>query len=263
MKSEKLLKYLTDKRLILCNYDFGSFGAGEMYHLHEDAVEYFDLYYGNLKVSTQQQLYAWSCKLLWLNSWLEEGEFVQIVTDVSHAEMGLCVRSFSEHTANVVANRVYYLKYQNKLYLNIKGTRKLIFNPALPIPKEEKSKIIAELFGFKKIASSERITATIEMLYENKIPITNKSIADSVGVTEHTVSRNMDGETRDLIKQYNKTMKDEELLNKAMEILGHMDKVSVRELQEILNTRNVPVLKQAIELSLANGVQTRKKGQAR
>ena len=261
---ENLTKYLIDRKLILCNYDYSSFN-GDEYHYYEDGVFFYDLYFNYLKISKKEQLFAWGCKLLNINRGLSEEEFTEIMVDVSDAKMEFCVRSFSAETVLDLSDKVYSLMVNNKLHVphSKYNTRHLIFNPSKFISKEDKRSIIGSKCGKKRKLTDGMIYEYIETV-DSDVEITNNDIAKFYETTPQTVSRNMTGEIKDYMKEHNQTARATELYNKAIKALSGVSEISLRQLQEILNTRNVPVLKQAIKSRIEEGeVTIRTKGKNR
>lgn len=268
----KLTRYLTiDNRYILCNYKFVGTDGDGLYDYHPDGVLYYDLLFNGFKISTKEHLYSWGCKFLSMNSGISEEEFEKVLMDVSMSNMGLCIRTFSAHTIKDMADKIYAKMLLGKLFipLNKFNKRKVIFNPNVKMPLKDKLSIVGKLCGNGRKITDEALYEFIEGCDTDFI-VTNKVIAEEFKTTEQTVSRSMNGELRDYIKDHNETAKQTALYKKASSLIADIIEqridpiISLREMQEFLNTRNVSVIRQAMDEQLKNGkIKLRGKGEKR
>lgn len=178
------------------HYDF----QGSDYLYFEDKVEFYSLDYSKRKIQSFQELIYCMEVVLWLNPNLSWEKFIEMAVWVSDRTNGKTVRTYSEFRIEQACVRVF--DQRRKPYVN--NYRRIVFNPARRMSKDEKMSIVGKMCGGRKSRiDTQNIYDVVEEMMVNNIKIRLGDVAKSLGVSRQTISTHITPDIKGMIKDYN------------------------------------------------------------
>ena len=203
---ERNLKFLNDRRIVYRRKPITDIPTieNEVYVFYENGThECYELFRSKAKITTYRSL-KWHLLTLWyLNSRLDQDDFMQIAEVIANKNHGFI--SFNIH-AELLRKIVYEVSMcdleeppKNKL-------RKVIFKYGNGLCKEEKLRVVGELIGRSKRIHEDDIYECMIDLNDMGKKITISRIAGLLDCSTRTIHRNMCEELK----------REKELLNQQL-----------------------------------------------
>ena len=140
--------------------------------------------------------------------------------------------------------------YKQKAIPWCRRKRRLIFNPEIIISPEEKKSISATLCKRGVVFTKRDVLDAIEYFKKFNIIITSQRISRHINCSLPTVNRLLDKKTKDIIKFYNISIREEKKILKVVESIQILtsggDEIKIRSLKLLTAERNYEIIKKAI-----------------
>jgi hypothetical protein len=206
MSHNRNTKYLDDKRIVYRRNPITDKPTqeNERYLFYEKGTyECYSLFSSKAKITTYRSL-KWHLLVMWyLNSQLDQDEFIEIAEVIANKEQGFT--TFTIHP-ELLRKMVYDISMldledppRNKL-------RKVIFKPYNRLCTEEKLRIVGELVGRSKSIHQDDVYQCMLEINDFGDKITISGIAKLLNCSTRTIHRNMGIELK----------REKELLNKQL-----------------------------------------------
>jgi len=206
MSHNRNTKYLDDKRIVYRRNPITDKPTqeNECYLFYEEGTyECYSLFSSKAKITTYRSL-KWHLLVMWyLNSRLDQDEFIEIAEVIANKEQGFT--TFTIHP-ELLRKMVYDISMldledppRNKL-------RKVIFKPYNRLCTEEKLRIVGELVGRSKSIHQDDVYQCMLEINDFGDKITISGIAKLLNCSTRTIHRNMGIELK----------REKELLNKQL-----------------------------------------------
>ena len=206
MSHNRNTKYLDDKRIVYRRNPITDKPTqeNECYLFYEEGTyECYSLFSSKAKITTYRSL-KWHLLVMWyLNSQLDQDEFIEIAEVIANKEQGFT--TFTIHP-ELLRKMVYDISMldledppRNKL-------RKVIFKPYNRLCTEEKLRIVGELVGRSKSIHQDDVYQCMLEINDFGDKITISGIAKLLNCSTRTIHRNMGIELK----------REKELLNKQL-----------------------------------------------
>lgn len=180
---------------------FSFHGADYLYF--DEKVEFYSLNYRNRKIQSFQELIYCLEVIQWLNPEIEWDDFIAMALWVSDRTNKKTIRTYSEGRIIESCVRVYDQK--RKPYVN--NYRKVIFNPAKRITRDEKMSVVGLICGGRKRRiDAQAIYDVVEEIMDEGIRIKLVDISKALGVSRQTISNHVTPDIKELIKDYNNSL---------------------------------------------------------
>ena len=206
MSHERNLTYLNNKRLIYRRHpisDKPDIDTKEFMYFANGTHQCYELFRSTAKITTYRSL-KWHLLVLWyLNSNLNQDDFIQLAEYIVHKPNGFVSFNVSERLLEKVIYEVSMSDLdrppKNKL-------RKVIFKPFSGLTKEMKLSIVGQLVGQSPRVCSDDIYAVMIDMHDMGKKITIGRIAGLLDCSSRTIHRHM----------CNDLKKEKELLNQQL-----------------------------------------------
>ena len=206
MSHNRNTKYLDDKRIVYRRNPITDKPTqeNECYLFYEEGTyECYSLFSSKAKITTYRSL-KWHLLVMWyLNSRLDQDEFIEIAEVIANKEQGFT--TFTIHP-ELLRKMIYDISMldledppRNKL-------RKVIFKPYNRLCTEEKLRIVGELVGRSKSIHQDDVYQCMLEINDFGDKITISGIAKLLNCSTRTIHRNMGIELK----------REKELLNKQL-----------------------------------------------
>ena len=206
MSHNRNTKYLDDKRIVYRRNPITDKPTqeNECYLFYEEGTyECYSLFSSKAKITTYRSL-KWHLLVMWyLNSQLDQDQFMEIAEVIANKEQGFT--TFTIHP-ELLRKMVYDISMldledppRNKL-------RKVIFKPYNRLCIEEKLRIVGELVGRSKSIHQDDVYQCMLEINDFGDKITISGIAKLLNCSTRTIHRNMGIELK----------REKELLNKQL-----------------------------------------------
>ena len=206
MSHNRNTKYLDDKRIVYRRNPITDKPTqeNECYLFYEEGTyECYSLFSSKAKITTYRSL-KWHLLVMWyLNSQLDQDQFMEIAEVIANKEQGFT--TFTIHP-ELLRKMVYDISMldledppRNKL-------RKVIFKPYNRLCTEEKLRIVGELVGRSKSIHQDDVYQCMLEINDFGDKITISGIAKLLNCSTRTIHRNMGIELK----------REKELLNKQL-----------------------------------------------
>ena len=209
MSHNRNTKYLDDKRIVYRRDPITDKPTqeNECYMFYENGTyECYHLFNSKAKITTYKSL-KWHLLVMWyLNSQLDQDEFMEIAEVIANKEQGFTTFTIHPELLRKMVYDISMLDFEdppkNKL-------RKVIFKWNSGLCTEEKLRIVGELIGRSKKIHQDDIYQCMLDINEWGKKITIGRIAGLLDCSTRTIHRNMDVELRREIKLLNKQNEDD------------------------------------------------------
>lgn len=237
-----LFELENDNIILQTGHDF----QGYDFVWYDNPVDHFDLTSIQSRVTSFQQLKYYAEVLFYLNPDIDYNIFQGLFRYTGTRESGKCIRTYSKARIDQMTEEVY--KIQKHPYC--RRTRRIMFNPEKIISHEEKlaisSHIIRRGLAFTKVD----VHKAIAQLFDSQRIITQEAIAKELMCSRRTVNRVCDTETNKMIKNFNKEIRREQSISKAIEWIDVLsdsgDGMKMQDLKKITNIRDYSIIKEAM-----------------
>ena len=207
MSHDRNLEYLNKHRIVYRRMPISDkpTDENECYMFYEDGTyECYELFRSKAKITTYKSL-KWHLLVIWyLNSQLDQEEFMSIAELIANKENGFI--SFNIH-AELLRKIVYEVSMCDLEEPPKNRLRKVIFKQTSPLSKEEKLRIVGSLVGRSKKFQGDDIYDIMLMLNHGGWKITIARLANGLECSTRTVHRNMSVELK----------REKELLNAQLD----------------------------------------------
>ena len=206
MSHNRNTKYLDDKRIVYKRDPITDKPTqeNEVYMFYENGTyECYHLFNSKAKITTYKSL-KWHLLVMWyLNSQLDQDEFMEIAEVIANKEQGFT--TFTIHP-ELLRKMVYDISMldledppKNKL-------RKVIFKWNNGMCTEEKLRIVGQLIGRSKKIHQDDIYELMLSLNHSEWKITIQRLATRLNCSTRTIHRNLNIELRREIKLLNQQL---------------------------------------------------------
>jgi hypothetical protein len=197
MAGSSIIRLLPEEfRLILyTQFDF----KGEEYLVFEDYIELHRT--ERRKFHTLPHLQAIAANLKYLNKDLQEEGLTQALNHIIHEHFYI---GFTSSAIERVVKWVITTYNAGRLRPAVISKRRIIFNPASLLTKEEKLSIVGRLTSKGKRITEELIYAAIEGMQDSRSKITYSHIAQELDCSEGTIQKNIDAEVKEYLRDLNR-----------------------------------------------------------
>ena len=206
MSHDRNLKYLNDRRIVYRRHPITDIPdqENEVYMFYLNGThECYELFRSSAKITTYKSL-KWHLLVLWyLNSQLDQDDFMQLAEVICDKQNGFI--SFAIH-AELLRKIVYEVSMLDLEKPPNNKLRKVIFKPNNMMSKEEKLRIVGELIGRSKSVHPDDIYECMLDLNDMGKKITISRIAGLLDCSTRTIHRNMCTELK----------REKELLNQQL-----------------------------------------------
>ena len=225
---------------------------GQHYVYFPEGIPYYSLYRTKRKINSFFELEHIAEKFRYLNPDFDEGLMTDLFVKLSDRESGHIIRTYDSD--RVI--RMVYSVLQKKKTPYMRNKRKIVFNPAKYISKEDKREIIGSLIGRKPLIDQEDLKFIISDLYFNRERISITKIAELTDTSRYIVKKSMSSEMWRDIENLNEKIKEEKNISKIIEAIEVLtsggNKLKMRKLKEITSIRDYTILKKAVNLYQEN-----------
>lgn len=237
-----LFELENDNIILQTGHDF----QGYDFVWYDNPVDHFDLTSIQSRVTSFQQLKYYAEVLFYLNPDIDYNIFQGLFRYTGTRESGKCIRTYSKARIDQMTEEVY--KIQKHPYC--RRTRRIMFNPEKIISHEEKLAISSHIIKRGLTFTKEDIHKAIAQLFDSQRIITQEAIAKELMCSRRTVNRVCDTETNKMIKNFNKEIRREQSISKAIEWIDVLsdsgDGMKMQDLKKITNIRDYSIIKEAM-----------------
>jgi len=206
MSHNRNTKYLDNKRIVYRRNPITDKPTqeNECYLFYEEGTyECYSLFSSKAKITTYRSL-KWHLLVMWyLNSQLDQDEFMEIAEVIANKEQGFT--TFTIHP-ELLRKMVYDISMIDLEDPPKNKSRKVIFKPYNRLCTEEKLKIVGELVGRSKSIHKDDVYQCMLDINDFGNKITISGIAKLLNCSTRTIHRNMGEELK----------REKELLNKQL-----------------------------------------------
>ena len=206
MSHNRNTKYLDDKRIVYRRDPITDKPTqeNECYLFYEEGTyECYSLFSSKAKITTYRSL-KWHLLVMWyLNSQLDQDEFIEIAEVIANKEQGFT--TFTIHP-ELLRKMVYDISMLDLEEPPRNKLRKVIFKPYNRLCTEEKLRIVGELVGRSKSIHQDDVYQCMLDINDFGDKITISGIAKLLNCSTRTIHRNMGIELK----------REKELLNKQL-----------------------------------------------
>lgn len=238
----RLFEFEDDKFCLVTEHDF----QGMDFVWYSSPVSHYDIRECYARIASFDQLEYYAEVFFYLNPDIDKSLLLGIFQWLGNRENGKTVRTYGKHRISEMIDKVY----QEKKEPWCRRMRRVIFNPNIIIPVEEKMSVTAHMIGKGITYQESDLKQTIEELYRMKVVATVKSISSSMGCSERTIHRLMTPEIKGRMEENNKTVRRENKIEKALEWIDVLssdgDNVKMRILKDLTKIRDYSILKEAL-----------------
>ena len=204
MSHNRNTKYLDDKRIVYRRdpiTDKPTVQATYWDHYQDGTYECYTLFASKAKITTYKSL-KWHLLVLWyLNSQLDQDQFMEIAEVISNKEQGFT--TFTIHP-ELLRKMVYDISMLDLEEPPKNRLRKVVFKMISPLTTEDKLRIVGELVGRSKKIHQDDIYQCMVDINDWGKKITIGKIAELLDCSTRTIHRNMDITLRREVKLLNK-----------------------------------------------------------
>ena len=204
MSHDRNTKYLDDKRIVYKRDPITDKPTqeNECYMFYENGTyECYHLFTSKAKITTYKSL-KWHLLVMWyLNSQLDQDEFMEIAEVIANKEQGFT--TFTIHP-ELLRKMVYDISMLDLEEPPKNKLRKVIFKWNNGMCTEEKLRIVGKLIGRSKKIHQDDIYELMLSLNHGGWKITIQRLATRLNCSTRTIHRNLDVELRREIKLLNK-----------------------------------------------------------
>ena len=204
MSHNRNTKYLDDKRIVYKRDPITDKPTqeNEVYMFYENGTyECYHLFNSKAKITTYKSL-KWHLLVIWyLNSQLNQDEFMEIAEVIANKEQGFT--TFTIHP-ELLRKMVYDISMLDLEEPPKNKLRKVIFKWNNGMCTEEKLRIVGQLIGRSKKIHQDDIYELMLSLNHSGWKITIQRLATRLNCSTRTIHRNLDIELRREIKLLNK-----------------------------------------------------------
>ena len=206
MSHNRNTKYLDDKRIVYRRdpiTDKPTVQATYWDHYQDGTYECYTLFASKAKITTYKSL-KWHLLVLWyLNSQLDQDQFMEIAEVISNKEQGFT--TFTIHP-ELLRKMVYDISMLDLEEPPKNRLRKVVFKMISPLTTEDKLRIVGELVGRSKKIHQDDIYQCMVDINDWGKKITIGKIAELLDCSTRTIHRNMDITLRREIKLLNQQL---------------------------------------------------------
>ena len=206
MSHNRNTKYLDDKRIVYRRNPITDKPTqeNECYLFYEEGTyECYSLFSSKAKITTYRSL-KWHLLVMWyLNSQLDQDQFMEIAEVIANKEQGFT--TFTIHP-ELLRKMVYDISMLDLEEPPRNKLRKVIFKPYNRLCTEEKLRIVGELVGRSKSIHQDDVYQCMLEINDFGDKITISGIAKLLNCSTRTIHRNMGIELK----------REKELLNKQL-----------------------------------------------
>ena len=192
MSHNRNTKYLDDKRIVYRRNPITDKPTqeNECYLFYEEGTyECYSLFSSKAKITTYRSL-KWHLLVMWyLNSQLDQDQFMEIAEVIANKEQGFTTFAIHEE---LLRKMVYDISMLDLEDLPRNKLRKVIFKPYNRLCTEEKLRIVGELVGRSKKIHPDDIYQCMLDINDFGKKITISEIAKLLNCSTRTIHRNMD-----------------------------------------------------------------------
>ena len=206
MSHNRNTKYLDDKRIVYRRdpiTDKPTVQATYWDHYQDGTYECYTLFASKAKITTYKSL-KWHLLVLWyLNSQLDQDQFMEIAEVIANKEQGFT--TFTIHP-ELLRKMVYDISMLDLEEPPKNRLRKVVFKMISPLTTEDKLRIVGELVGRSKRVSEDDIYQCMLELHELGKKINITQLALWLECSTRTIHRNMSEELKrekELLNQQN------------------------------------------------------------
>ncbi len=234
---------LEDDNIILQTYvDF----SGYDFVWFENPINYYNIKNITARISSFEQLRWYAEVFFYLNPDIDLKIFKGLFQAISSTDFGKTVRSYGRARTGSMIEDVY----KEKAIPWCRRKRRLIFNPEIIISPEEKKSISATLCKRGVVFTKRDVLDAIEYFKKFNIIITSQRISRHINCSLPTVNRLLDEKTKDIIKFYNISIREEKKILKVVESIQILtsggDEIKIKSLKLLTAERNYEIIKKAI-----------------
>ena len=204
MSHNRNTKYLDSKRIVYRRdpiTDKPTVQATYWDHYQDGTYECYTLFASKAKITTYKSL-KWHLLVLWyLNSQLDQDQFMEIAEVISNKEQGFT--TFTIHP-ELLRKMVYDISMLDLEEPPKNRLRKVVFKMISPLTTEDKLRIVGELVGRSKKIHQDDIYQCMVDINDWGKKITIGKIAELLDCSTRTIHRNMDITLRREVKLLNK-----------------------------------------------------------
>ena len=204
MSHNRNTKYLDNKRIVYRRdpiTDKPTVQATYWDHYQDGTYECYTLFASKAKITTYKSL-KWHLLVLWyLNSQLDQDQFMEIAEVISNKEQGFT--TFTIHP-ELLRKMVYDISMLDLEEPPKNRLRKVVFKMISPLTTEDKLRIVGELVGRSKKIHQDDIYQCMVDINDWGKKITIGKIAELLDCSTRTIHRNMDITLRREVKLLNK-----------------------------------------------------------
>ncbi len=206
MSHNRNTKYLDDKRIVYRRDPITDKPTqeNEVYMFYENGThECYHLFNSKAKITTYKSL-KWHLLVIWyLNSQLDQDQFMEIAEVIANKEQGFT--TFTIH-AELLRKMVYDISMLDLEEPPKNKLRKVIFKWSNGMCKEEKLRIVGQLIGRSKKIHPDDIYELMLALNHSGWKITIQRLATRLNCSTRTIHRNLNIELRREIKLLNQQL---------------------------------------------------------
>jgi len=231
-----------DNIVLQTGHDF----SGYDFVWYDNPVDHFDLTSIQHRITSFQQLKYYAEVLFYLNPDIDFNILQGLFRYTGTRESGKCIRTYSKARINQMIEEVY--KFAKHPFC--RRPRRIMFNPEKIISHEEKLSISSQVIKRGLSFTKEDVDRVVMELTDNQVIITGDAIAKTLLCSRRTVSRIIGDQTKKMIQEYNKKIRREKSISKAIEWIDTLsdsgDKFKIQDLKNLSNIRDYTVIKEAI-----------------
>ena len=204
MSHNRNTKYLDNRRIVYRRNPITDKPTqeNEVYMFYENGTyECYHLFNSKAKITTYKSL-KWHLLVIWyLNSQLNQDEFMEIAEVIANKEQGFTTFTIHPELLRKMVYNISMLDLENPPK---NKRRKVIFKPYNRLCTEEKLRVVGELVGRSKKIHQDDIYQCMLDLHDAGKKIVVSQLALWLECSTRTIHRNLDIEIRREIKLLNK-----------------------------------------------------------
>ena len=212
----------------------------------DNPVNHYDLASIDCRVSSFEQLQYYAEVFLYLNPDITRRFFRSMFLYFGSRDSGMSIRTYGKERVEQMIDLAYDVRKQP--YCRRK--RRILFNPEVIFSENEKQEIAGIVTTRGLTFSLSDILQVCNDFERRQIKITNRLISKELHCSEKTVSRLLDAQTKNLIKNINKRVRREKQISSCIEYIDLLsdsgDKVKMTSLKDITSIRDYSILKEAM-----------------
>jgi len=241
-----LFEFEDDKYILETTHDFQEMD----FVFYDEPVEHYSLTNISKKIGSFDELTYLAEVFLYLNSDVDFKIYLGYFCWLGTRDSGMCIRTYGKARIEHFLRQIFFTR--KKPYC--RRHRRVVFNPEKIISTEEKLSVTAQVIRRGCKFTDIDVLLAIETIRDQLVVATSKSIAKYLNCSTSTVSRLINKDIRDKMKQYNDLTREEQKIRILLEnielLTSNGEGLKVRALKELTSIRDYSLIKKAMTIFL-------------